>query len=658
MKTYLVDFENVKSKGLVGIDRLTEDDHVIIFYSENSDTISFDMHCMVMQAKAEVDYMKVRVGGKNALDFQLSTLLGYLVAEGDNSHIFVISNDRGFDKLHDFWENTFDDSPNCKVFRTSNISSAINYARYNAKPPVEEEEPETDIEFTEDTSGESYTEESKTIEIDIDSGDAPEPESAVTIPDNAAGKIIAAEQVHSTPDYVEEQSVTKSISHPKKPVEIAVSNTSLPRMPKAFAPGVRHPMLLASNESQAELYEPLFEEFLRMPAAKDKHALLADFMRGAPDEAVTLMNELILTSSSKSELHNMLQQHYDNDTSTKLYNMVKSNYYFLKRVLRGENAPAADKPTEKPAAVPAVSEKKEPAVKPAPAKPEPAPQEKPSAEDKPAVQSKPETENKAPAQEKPAAAAKEKNEKKAEKPADRKKSAAEKKTSEAPKKRTSDELPEPKKVDADMKKRLHELLDSKADADEFSGVVSVINASASRQQLYINMMQRFNRNRGRELYGIIKDEYMKFTAEERSKQNAKPEKAKKSAAKDKAAEKPAAEEKPAKQKKSSKSAQTKEKKQSEKAAAPENKSADKPAKQASAKLDTAAAEARLRELCGSELVDDAEFMRLKKIIGGSESGRKLYLAMIKSFGKLRGAAMYNAVKPEAADISAALSEDK
>ena len=90
MKTYLVDFENVKSKGLSGIDRLTDEDHVIIFYSENSDTISFEMHCMVLQAKAEVDYIKVRVGGKNALDFQLSTLLGYLVAKGDNTHIFVI----------------------------------------------------------------------------------------------------------------------------------------------------------------------------------------------------------------------------------------------------------------------------------------------------------------------------------------------------------------------------------------------------------------------------------------------------------------------------------------------------------------------------------------------------------------------------------------
>lgn len=44
MKIYLVDFENVKSKGLQGIDNLTETDTVIIFYSENSDTINFEMH--------------------------------------------------------------------------------------------------------------------------------------------------------------------------------------------------------------------------------------------------------------------------------------------------------------------------------------------------------------------------------------------------------------------------------------------------------------------------------------------------------------------------------------------------------------------------------------------------------------------------------------
>ena len=137
MRSFLVDFENVKSKGLVGIDQLGSDDHVVIFYSENSDTISFEMHCSVMRAAASVEYMKVNVGGKNALDFQLSTLLGYMVAQQNNSHIFIISNDKGFDKLHDFWENTFNDAPPCVVFRTQNIAAAINYAKSHKAASIE-----------------------------------------------------------------------------------------------------------------------------------------------------------------------------------------------------------------------------------------------------------------------------------------------------------------------------------------------------------------------------------------------------------------------------------------------------------------------------------------------------------------------------------------
>ena len=59
MKIYLVDFENVKSKGLQGIDNLTETDTVIIFYSENSDTINFEMHQKVLTSKADIEYFKV-----------------------------------------------------------------------------------------------------------------------------------------------------------------------------------------------------------------------------------------------------------------------------------------------------------------------------------------------------------------------------------------------------------------------------------------------------------------------------------------------------------------------------------------------------------------------------------------------------------------------
>ena len=127
MKIYLIDFENVKSKGLEGIDKLEETDSVIIFFSENSDTLSFEMHQKVLSSKADIEYFKVSVGGKNALDFQLSTLLGYMVAKEIYTHIFVISNDRGFDFLHAFWGGNYIDAPSTLVYRTRTIKGAIEY---------------------------------------------------------------------------------------------------------------------------------------------------------------------------------------------------------------------------------------------------------------------------------------------------------------------------------------------------------------------------------------------------------------------------------------------------------------------------------------------------------------------------------------------------
>ncbi|EXM39673.1 hypothetical protein RASY3_07565 [Ruminococcus albus SY3] len=143
MKIYLIDFENVKSKGLTGIDSLTEYDRVIIFYSENADTINFEMHQKVLISKAEVEYFKVHVGGKNALDFQLSTLLGYLVSKNYYSHIFVISNDKSFDFLHDFWHGKYIAAPDCIVFRTKTIAQAINFAG-GKKQPIPDDDDDTD----------------------------------------------------------------------------------------------------------------------------------------------------------------------------------------------------------------------------------------------------------------------------------------------------------------------------------------------------------------------------------------------------------------------------------------------------------------------------------------------------------------------------------
>ena len=103
MAVYMIDYENVKTGGLNGISRLTGADRVIIFYSENANRLTFDLHQRLMASTAQIEYREVSVGGHNALDFQLVTYLGYLIAQEPNGQYLIISNDRGFEYVVNFW---------------------------------------------------------------------------------------------------------------------------------------------------------------------------------------------------------------------------------------------------------------------------------------------------------------------------------------------------------------------------------------------------------------------------------------------------------------------------------------------------------------------------------------------------------------------------
>lgn len=101
---YLIDFENVTSAGISGIQKLTKDDKVYIFYTVNASNMSFAAHMNLLSSPAEVIYYNVTSGGKNALDFQLSSFLGYLISRGEDKDFCIISNDRGYDHVKSFWE--------------------------------------------------------------------------------------------------------------------------------------------------------------------------------------------------------------------------------------------------------------------------------------------------------------------------------------------------------------------------------------------------------------------------------------------------------------------------------------------------------------------------------------------------------------------------
>ncbi len=103
MAIYMIDYENVKTGGLNGISRLTAEDRVIIFYSENANRLTFDLHRRLMECPAKIEYREVTVGGHNALDFQLVTYLGYLIAQNPEGQYLIISYDRGFEYVVNFW---------------------------------------------------------------------------------------------------------------------------------------------------------------------------------------------------------------------------------------------------------------------------------------------------------------------------------------------------------------------------------------------------------------------------------------------------------------------------------------------------------------------------------------------------------------------------
>lgn len=147
MAYYLVDYENVKVDGMSGVDQLEKTDSVCIFYSENASTLTFGLHESLNRSQATIVFQKVEVGVKNALDFQLSTYLGYLISEneGKNETYYIVSEDKGLAILTGYWaerganvETTADIATVCAKLREQKENKKTYRSRTkNWKPKAE-----------------------------------------------------------------------------------------------------------------------------------------------------------------------------------------------------------------------------------------------------------------------------------------------------------------------------------------------------------------------------------------------------------------------------------------------------------------------------------------------------------------------------------------
>ena len=104
MNYYLIDFENARIKDAADIPGLSAGDIVILFYSEGCKNISLDLVESITTKGARFLCQRIWNGTKNALDFQLSSYMGYLIGQShDNEYFHIVSNDKGYDCLNDYW---------------------------------------------------------------------------------------------------------------------------------------------------------------------------------------------------------------------------------------------------------------------------------------------------------------------------------------------------------------------------------------------------------------------------------------------------------------------------------------------------------------------------------------------------------------------------
>lgn len=102
-KIFLVDTENVGStwKDLLPIKMAS--DQILLFFTENSPNISYVDLELILQFPDRVEMIKCNPG-KNGLDFQLVSYLGYLLKTASKSNYIIVSNDSGFDAVVKFWQ--------------------------------------------------------------------------------------------------------------------------------------------------------------------------------------------------------------------------------------------------------------------------------------------------------------------------------------------------------------------------------------------------------------------------------------------------------------------------------------------------------------------------------------------------------------------------
>lgn len=107
-RVFLVDTENQGTLYLKDLDSLKETDLLVCISTEYSPKFTYTQLESFLNCRARFQFVSCQAGTPNALDFQLSTLLGYMLKQDEvdetNTEFIILSHDTGYYGIVSYWK--------------------------------------------------------------------------------------------------------------------------------------------------------------------------------------------------------------------------------------------------------------------------------------------------------------------------------------------------------------------------------------------------------------------------------------------------------------------------------------------------------------------------------------------------------------------------
>ena len=345
MNIYYIDYENVSSQGLKGVELLTEKDEVVLLYSKKADNVKIDILTMMMESKAKIRFLPVHVGTPNALDFQLVTLLFLNYKPED--YCYIISKDSGYDCcIKTAAQNGAD-----HVARYPNIESAVNKTTTKKTRRQKNTAGTQDTVVIKPSSPESVPVSEPTPSADGTVSEENDIESSAAVPEETSKKKPSRRRGRKKASPSEaEDAQTASSSADNTPAREPVTETTvekeLPKAPgKVQEKGQRHSQEKEKEKASDKPQEVLQQRYLSRqfdskPQSSngggartdaDKPVSILSVIRRRNDvqldmHQIDLIREALKNSNNKQQFYSYFVKKLGQKQGIELYHCVKSSY--------------------------------------------------------------------------------------------------------------------------------------------------------------------------------------------------------------------------------------------------------------------------------------------------------------------------------------------